>query len=122
MNKSKRKGTAAETAVVTFLRERGALHVERRALAGSTDKGDIAGVIGTVIEVKDCARDELPTWLAEAAVEKSNAGASLGVVWHKIRGRSSPGAWAVSMTGDQFVQLLKETGRLVCPEGEIIAW
>lgn len=117
-NRSKERGTAAETAVVRCLRDAGALHVERRALSGAADRGDINGVLGTVIEVKDCARMELSSWLDEAQAEGKNAGASLAVVWHKRRGRGYAGHWFVTMSGDQFVQLMKDTGRLVVQEGE----
>lgn len=56
MSKSKAKGTAAESAVVKYLREQGWPSAERRALNGASDRGDIAGVVGTVI----CVLDEQP--------------------------------------------------------------
>ena len=108
MSKSKAKGTAAETAVVRYLREQGFEQAERRALHGTADRGDIAGVVGTVIEVKNCARMELAGWLAEAAAEADNDGARLGVVWHKRRGKGSPGDWFVTMDGATFVRMLRE--------------
>ena len=51
MSRSKAKGTAAETAVVRFLRAVGFTQAERRTLGGTQDRGDIAGVPGVVIEV-----------------------------------------------------------------------
>jgi hypothetical protein len=56
MSKSKQKGTAAETAVVNWLVSKGRKHVERRSLNGVNDRGDIAGVPGVVLEVKNCAK------------------------------------------------------------------
>lgn len=72
--KSKAKGTRAETVCVNYLRERwpGA---ERRALAGSKDKGDIAGIPKTAGEVKAAVRIELRKWQLETLEEMTNAGA-----------------------------------------------
>ena len=112
-NPSKKKGTAAETAVVDYLRQFTPF-AERRALAGSSDRGDISGVLGAVIEVKNCPqRMRLGEWIEEVQTEVWNAMATLGAVWHKRAGRSSPGDWYVTMTGSQFVQLLEEAGRIV---------
>jgi hypothetical protein len=105
---SKRKGTAAESAVVDFLRTSGFSQAERRTLNGAKDRGDIAGIPGVVIEVKNCARQELPAWVVEAEVERDNDHASLGVVWHKRRGKGRPADWFVTMSGLQFVALLRE--------------
>ena len=112
VNPSKSKGTAAETAVVRYLHQ-WSTHVERRALSGSADKGDVSGVLGAVVEIKACKAMELSQWIKEADVERENAGASLAVVWHKRRGKSSPADWFVTMTGADFVHLLIEAGRLI---------
>lgn len=106
MSASKRKGTAAESQVVYYLQSFGYKHAERRALQGALDRGDIAGIPGLVIEVKDHARMDLAAWIDEAEVEKANDQAEVGVVWHKRRGRGSPGDWYVSMTGRQFIEFL----------------
>lgn len=108
MSASKKKGTTAETAVVAFLRAAGFTQTERRTLNGAKDRGDIAGLPGVVIEVKNCARQELPSWIAEAELERDNDSASLGVVWHKRRGKSNPADWFVTMSGAQFAALLRE--------------
>jgi hypothetical protein len=114
---SKDKGTAAETAVVRFLRANGYPHCERRALAGAQDRGDVAGIPGLVVEVKAVARMELAGWLDEASsesvtarnrVDGSIALADVPVVWHKRRGKRSPGDWYVTMDGWAFLALLKE--------------
>ena len=103
-----RRRTAAETAVVRFLRAVGFTQAERRTLGGTQDRGDIAGVPGVVIEVKNCARQELPAWVAEAELERDNDRATLGVVWHKRRGKADPADWFVTMSGNQFAALLRE--------------
>lgn len=119
-SRNKAKGTAAETAVVRYLQAEGFTQAERRTLAGAHDRGDIAGIPSTVIEVKNCARQELAGWVAEAEVERDNDGAGLGVVWHKMRGRSNPADWFVTMSGAQFAALLRELQGLDTPatEGE----
>ena len=111
MNPSKQKGTAAETAVVDYLRANGWPHAERRTLAGAHDRGDIAGIPGVVVEVKACRTFDLAGWVAEAHTEAENAGMPLGVVWAKRRGKSSPDEWYVVMTGRDLVVLLKAVAR-----------
>ena len=109
-NPSKRKGTAFESAIVDYLRLNGWPHAERRALAGSQDRGDIAGVGGVCIESKSVAKIELGRFITETLAEKANAGARVGVAWIKRRGKASAGDAYVLMTGEQFVQLLAEAG------------
>lgn len=108
MSKSKRTGTAAETLVVNFLKAHGFRYAERRALAGVNDCGDVTGLPGVVVEVKAHRELKLAEWMNETEAERKNAHATLAVCWHKRRGKSSPGEWYVTMTGDQFVDLLKD--------------
>ena len=108
MSRARAKGTAAETAVVAYLRANGFPYAERRALAGAGDRGDIAGVIGTVIEVKSCVRCELAAWVDEATREAHNDHANVGAVWHKRRGRGSPADWFVTVNGSTFVALIRD--------------
>jgi hypothetical protein len=110
MNRSKIKGTSAETAVVNYMRGEGFPHVERRALAGNSDRGDLAGVPGLVVEIKNCAKTELAAWVDEARIEQTNDRADLGVVWHKRRGKGSPADWFVTMSGAQFADILRQLG------------
>ena len=110
MNKSKAKGTLFESAVVDYLRENGWPHAERRTLAGVNDRGDVAGVVGVCLEVKNAAAIKLAEWIKETLVEKANAKARVGALWIKRRGKTSAGEGYVVMTGEQFVQLLKEAG------------
>lgn len=106
MSAAKQKGTRAETAVVDYLRANGYPAVERRATSGAKDKGDIAGLLDVVVEVKSCAKLEFSKWLAEAATEKDNAKAAVGVVWAKRRGKGSPADWYVVLSGSDFMELL----------------
>lgn len=108
-NSSKARGTAWESAIVTFLGEHWP-HVERRTLSGAKDRGDIAGLPGVVIEAKSAARIQLSEWAKETAAEVGNANARIGVTWIKRRGKSSAADGFVIMDGRTFAYLLKESG------------
>lgn len=110
-NPSRAKGTAAESAIVTYLRARG-IDAHRHPPHGTKDVGDILiPGSGVVIEVKNCKSMDLAGWVDETATETANAGADLGVVWHKRRGKSDPADWYVTMTGAEFLYLLIGEGR-----------
>ena len=103
---SRAKGTPAETKVVAYLRDNGWPAVERRALAGAKDKGDIAGVPNVAVEVKRCERFQPAAWIKEANTEAANAGVEYGVAWFWIRGKGSPADWGVLMDGATFIRML----------------
>jgi hypothetical protein len=110
VNRSKQKGTAAESAVVDRLQAAG-YPAERRALSGNKDRGDVSGIrarVGrVVIEIKACAQMALAAWVDEANVERDNDDAAIGVVWHKRKGKGSPLDWYVTMDGETFLRLLE---------------
>ncbi len=108
MSKQRAKGTAAETAVVLYLRRMGLLYAERRALHGAADKGDITGIPEVMIEVKNHSSIKLAEWIGEVEAQKVNADADIGVVWHKRKGKGDPSEWYVTMTGAQFVTILTD--------------
>jgi len=107
-NPSKQKGTAAETAVVKYLRQNGFPKAERRALQGNLDKGDIAGIDDVVLEVKDHKTMNLSGWIKELEVEINNANAFTGVVVHKKRGTLDVGEWYATMPFYMFLDLVRE--------------
>jgi hypothetical protein len=112
MSEAKRKGTAAESAVVSFLRTQGWPYAERLALQGAHDRGDVTGTPGICWEVKNCADLDLPGWLAEAAVERENAHADHGIVVAKPVGigiKSVEHWYAAMYAGDLHV-LLAQAG------------
>jgi hypothetical protein len=111
----KQRGTRWETAIVDYLRTVGAPHAERRAKNGAKDRGDVAGVVGVVIEAKSAARTELAAWIDEAEVERRHDGAVIGLVWHHRRGKASPADGYVTMTGSTLVGLLRAAGYLTDP-------
>lgn len=110
MSRQKRKGTAFETQVLRFLRERigdpeGMIH--REALHGNADEGDIKGLyIGMkslVLECKTHKRYELADWMDQAKQEAANADADYGMaVFHR------PGKGDRQM-GDQYVLMDLDT-------------
>ena len=87
-NPSKHTGTSGETKVARYL-ERNGIPCERKALAGSNDKGDLRAFLkdGTevAIEVKCGEQTHSPTrgkmkkWLDQATVEGNNSGC-LGIL------------------------------------------
>lgn len=115
MSASKQKGTRWESAIVQFLKERGVIHAERRALNGATDRGDIAGIPGLVIEAKSTKALTLAAFVKEAEAERANDGARHGVAWIKRVGKSSPADAYVVMTGDGLMRLLADAGYVPDP-------
>ena len=69
-NPAKAKGSKAERDVVTYLIEKGFKYAERRLAGAQEDKGDIAGVNGVCIEIKDHKTMALSTWLEEHLLVK----------------------------------------------------
>jgi hypothetical protein len=104
VNRSKQKGTSTETLVVNYLRENGWPFAERRALAGSLDKGDVSGMPGIAVEVKyGNGTLKIGPWLTETGIERLNAGADHGVLVVKPFGmgeRSVGSFYAVMVSGD----------------------
>lgn len=109
---ARQAGTATERAVADYLAA--ALDddcIDRRVKTGAKDRGDIGGVrfMGgrrLVLEVKDCARQSLPEWVAEAHTEAGNDDATVGVVVAKRRGTRDPGRYWVHMTLDDLLALI----------------
>lgn len=93
MNAAKVKGSNWESAIVKWLQPRFPW-VERRALRGRFDKGDIAGLAGVVIEAKSISGrhlvDVMSTGLKELQIEVDNADADLGLLCIKRPGFTSP--------------------------------
>lgn len=86
MSAARQKGTAAESAVVTYLQANGWPFAERRALAGALDKGDVTGTPGICWEVKAGARLDIPGWLRETAAEQANSNSRFGLLVVKPKG------------------------------------
>ena len=112
MSKAKQKGTAAETAVVRWLNSNGFPTAERRALTGQLDQGDVTGIPGVVVEVKNHKSYKIPEWLKETLAEKENAKADIGLLVIKPNGVGDTrvGEWWVVLTLSEAAAILRELG------------
>lgn len=110
MSASKRKGTAFESAVVDWLQGHGFPYAERRALSGKNDRGDVAGIPGVVLELKNHNRVELAAWVEEARTEAANASVDVWAVVAKRKGKGDPAESYVITNLATFVALLEPVG------------
>ena len=105
---SKRKGSAAERAVVEWLKANGYPYADRRLAGATLDKGDISGLPGVTIEIKNHAKLDLAGWIAELEIEMKNDGAWTGTVLHKRKGKGDVGEWYATMPAKVWLALLKQ--------------
>lgn len=121
MNKPKRIGTAAETAVARYLQANGWPSAERRALRGIKDAGDLTGTPGVCWSVKggEAARNAsdgaVHKWLAELDDQKGHAVAEVGVLVLQRRGVGYGNAgrwWAVMTLADLSALVMQEGSRI----------
>ena len=116
MSASKQKGTAFERLIADFLaRELADDNIDRRAMQGLNDRGDISGIrVGPyrlVVECKNVRTMALSAWVKEAETEASNDAALAGVVVHKRRGYGQAGDQYVTMTARDLVAIIKAAKR-----------
>lgn len=71
----KAKGTAFESQVVTYLKDKGFNNVYRPATSGGLDTGDINGIKSehrqAIIQNKNCKAFSLSSWLNDAVAQAS---------------------------------------------------
>jgi hypothetical protein len=115
----KRKGSAAELAVAKWLRKLGWIHAVRSRAGWTDDRGDIDGMPGVVVEVKNCKTISIPEWLRELEVEIANAQAWTGAVIAKRKGSTDVNDWYAIMPakiwGELMVMLDQPNGNSVTP-------
>lgn len=97
-NSPKRKGTAAETALLRWLHDNDYLDAIRNPPAGTKDVGDLTvfpGPYAITVEVKNWAdiAAAIREGLDELDVEMHNAGTEHGVLVVKPKGKGDPGDW-----------------------------
>jgi hypothetical protein len=107
---AKAKGRFWENRIVAYLTSAGWPYTERRRLAGTSDRGDIAGIPGVIIEAKSAKTYSLPAWMKETRIERNNAKAAIGALWIKANGKTDAGEGFVLLPPEDFVRLLREAG------------
>ena len=119
-NPQKVKGDKAERDVAGYLAAHGFPYAERAYGAGRPDDvGDIDGIPGVVVEVKNHKALTIPAWLNELEVEMSNARAVHGAVVAKRRGSTDVGSWYAIAPFADWVRLLLEAGWGTQPDGPL---
>ena len=68
---AKAKGAGAERDIVKYLKE-WFPYVDRRLAGATLDKGDISGIPGVTIEIKNHSTMKLAEWVEELIVEMPN--------------------------------------------------
>jgi hypothetical protein len=101
---SRRKGNAAEVAVVNALERAGWTAVTSRAARGGYQSGeDIVTNFPCSIEVKNQARLDLAGWWAQAVEQAQD---KPPVVIHKRVGKTDPGEWWVTMSVETLFDIV----------------
>ena len=101
-----KKGPLFEAQVVAWLRDHGFPYAERRVMGGARDRGDITGIPGVCLELKNCKQMSLGPWMDEAAVEAARGGDAIFAVVHKRRLHGNPADAFVTMPLAVFADLL----------------
>lgn len=104
-NPQKAKGSGAERGFVAWIKQ-WYPYADRRLAGATLDKGDVSGIPGVTIEIKNHAKMNLGGWVKELEVEMKNDGAWTGVVIHKKKGTTDPGEWYATMPAKIWVDLL----------------
>lgn len=107
MSRQKQKGTAFESAIVEYLKDKLCDEtIERRALNGTCDRGDISGVTfcgnRMVLECKNEKSMRLAEYVREAEAEAANDNAFYYAVIHKKHGT---GISTLQTVGQQYVTM-----------------
>ena len=104
-NAAKAKGSGAERDVVKYLKT-WFPYADRRLAGATLDKGDISGIPGVTIEIKNHNKMDISGWLGELETEMANDKAWTGIVIHKRRGKGNPGEWYATASVEIWKNLL----------------
>ena len=102
----KRKGHAAELAVVKWLRAHG-IQADRIQAGTHADKGDVTGWPGVVIEVKDRKAHSWHGYFEQLRSQIANANAYTGVIIAKRPGLTDVGEWMAVMPVTEWFELMQ---------------
>jgi hypothetical protein len=109
-NPSKVKGDSAERALSKLISDELGIEVRRKLGAGrKDDTGDLEGVDGWTIEVKNVARlsDALRDGVDDSTREQRNARTPFGVAFIRVRG----GRWYAVQSVEQWATVVREVAR-----------
>jgi len=117
VNKSKKIGTAAESAFVKYCKQRGYQDAERIALAGFNDRGDVRINKRVMAEIKSGDRAEaashkqIEIWLLDTIKEQLAGGWAYSVLITKRHGAglSNVGEWWAWLNLNKVFTLFHET-------------
>jgi hypothetical protein len=101
----KRKGHAAELAVVKWLRKYG-IKADRIQAGTHDDKGDVTGWPGVVIEVKDRKTHDWHGYFRQLRAQMTHANAYTGVIICKRPGHTDVAQWMAVMPVDEWFNLM----------------
>lgn len=122
MNAAKQKGTAFETLVLTYMRDKGFNRVYRPATKGIYDTGDINGITRTngrlkqaILQCKNQKTFKLSEWLNDAVTQAGQmevGGDAIPIVVAKRPriGEKSLGETYALLRLDDLISLLREAG------------
>ena len=104
----KAKGSAFERAVCDYLRGHGHPYAERHYGAGRpADVGDVDGIVGWTLEVKNHKALDLAGWSNEAEHERQHGRQRFAAVIAKRRGKPTDAAYVI-LSLATFAELLAE--------------
>jgi hypothetical protein len=111
-NVQKAKGDRAESAVLTYVKDRFPWSWRTRA-GWDDDRGDVVldllgdKTVTYAVQVKDTAGPPGSPEMAQLAAQVANGGHAGGAIWWKLRGKSSPAHWRVVMPGHAYVVMMR---------------
>jgi hypothetical protein len=108
-NPNGEKGTRFAVEASAVAQGSGFPHAEHRRARGPRDAGDMAGIIGVVVQFKDLASADLSAGLNAAKVQAANVGAEFYIYVKKRRGKHARQAYAV-MPWEDMLRLLRMAG------------
>lgn len=109
---SRNKGAQAERDATRYLRSRGFDNAERAVRTGFRvsdrtvdDPGDLAGIPGTIVSVKDAQTHYVDAWLRELDAMDANDTLALRLLLIKRKYKADPGQWRCLMRYPTFTAL-----------------
>jgi hypothetical protein len=111
---NRRRGLTAERDCAAYLRRNGFPNARRAVVTGDgqrADPGDIAGLPGIIVSVKDTQVERITEWLADLDAMALDDPAALRLLVVKRR-RFRPAAWTVHMQAADYAALID--GRQPC--------